>query len=258
MRIPVTALLLVPAVAFAASNALDGTWKARIDSIKVSGKPDSYLLANGTYTCSSCNPPLTVKADGADHAVTGHPYYDAATVKVIDASSIEITYHRAGKVSARETDTVSADGKSYTGKFVNYDGAKEVTGTFSEKRVSAGPSGAHAISGEWLQDQLASANDALTIVSYEMGADDFKMSSNGRHYEAKFDGKEYPVVGDPGHTTVTLKRLSENAVEETDHRQGKVTDVIHIAAAADGKSVRIEDKDLAHGQTTTLTLDKQP
>ena len=256
MRIPVTALLLAPAVAFAGSS-LDGTWKSRLDSFQVSGKPDSFLLADGTYTCSSCNPELKVKADGMDHAVTGHAYYDSATVKVINPSTIEQTLRRAGKVIGKETDTVSADGKSYTGTFVNYDGTKEVTGTFTEKRVSAGPAGSHAISGSWQPDQLTAGNDALRTVTYAMTGDGFKMNANGQSYDAKFDGKEYPVTGDPGHTTVTLKRLSANAVEETDHRQGKVTDVIRIATAADGKTIKIEDKDVAHEQTVTFTLDKQ-
>jgi hypothetical protein len=256
MRIPLTALLLVPGVALAGSS-FDGTWKSRLDSFQVTGKPDTYLLADGMYTCSSCNPELKVKADGVDHPATGHPYYDSVTVKVINPTTVEAIYHRAGKVVAKETDTVSADGKSYTGAFVNYDGAKEVTGTFTEKRLSAGPAGSHAISGGWLTDAVTGGNDALRTVSYEMSNDGFKMSANGQSYDAKFDGKEYPIVGDPGHTTVTLKRLSANDVEETDHRKGKVTDVIHLATAVDGKSLKVEDKDVAHEQTVTFTLDKQ-
>jgi hypothetical protein len=257
MRMSVTALLLTPAVAFAGST-LDGTWKTRLDSFSISGKPDTFLLADGTYSCTSCNPSLTVKADGLDHAVTGHAYYDSVTVKIVNPSTVEITYHRAGKVSGKETDTVSADGKTYSGVFANYDGSKEVTGSFTEKRVSAGPAGSHAISGDWLADQLTAGNDALRTVDYQMTADGLKMSANGQSYDAKFDGKEYPVAGDPGHTTVTLKRLSASVVEETDHRQGKVTDVIHLATAADGKTMKVEDKDVAHGQTVTFTLDKQP
>ena len=256
MRIPVTALLLAPAVAFAGSS-LDGTWKSRLDSFQITGKPDSLLLADGTYTCSSCNPELKVKADGADHAVTGHAYYDSAAVKVINPTTIEITLRRAGKVTSKETDTVSADGKMFTGNFVNYDGTKEVAGSFTEKRASAGPAGSHAISGTWHPDQLTAGNDALRTVTYEMTGDGFKMNANGQSYDAKFDGKEYPITGDPGHTTVTLKRLAANEVEETDHRQGKVTDVIRIATAADGKTMKIEDKDMAHEQTVTFTLDKQ-
>ncbi|MGO9803991.1 MAG: hypothetical protein ACLPTM_01090 [Steroidobacteraceae bacterium] len=258
MRILLAALLLVPAAALAGSSSFDGTWKTEIGTLKVSGKADSYLLADGTYTCSNCNPPLTVKADGADHAVTGHAYYDTVSVKVVNPSTIDITYHRAGKVSGHDTITVAADGKTLTDKFVNNDGTKEMNGSFTEKRLSAGPAGAHAVSGEWQPDQLTAANDAATTVSYEMRGEHFKMSSNGQSYDAQFDGKEYPVVGDPGHTTVTLKRIAANTVEETDHRQGKVTDVIRLATGADGKTIHVEDKDVAHGQTATMTLDKQP
>jgi hypothetical protein len=36
-----------------------------------------------------------------------------------------------------------------------------------------------------------------------------------------------------------------------------VVDEIHLAAAQDGKTIAVTDKDVAHGQTTTYTLDKQ-
>ena len=157
----------------------------------------------------------------------------------------------------KETDTVSADGKSFTGTYVNYDGAKEATASFTEKRVSAGPAGSHAISGSWLQDQQTAGNDAIRTVTYAMTNDGLKMNYNGQSYDAKFDGKEYPITGDPGHTTVTLKKIAANVVEETDHRQGKVTDVIRIASAPDGKTIKVEDTDVAHEQTITFTLDKQ-
>src|SRR5256884_9556194 len=87
MRIYISALLLVPAVALA-SSAFDGTWKSRLDSFKVAGKPDSFLLVDGEYTCSSCNPELKVKADGVSHKGTGHAYYHEAMGEVISPASI--------------------------------------------------------------------------------------------------------------------------------------------------------------------------
>jgi hypothetical protein len=256
MRIFLAALLLVPAAALAGSSSFDGTWKMRVDSVKFGGKADSFLLADGIFTCSSCDPALKVPADGADHPVSGHAYYDSVTVKVVNPMTIEIIYHRAGKVSSHDILTVSADGKTLTDKFANFDGTQEASGRAIEKRLGAGPAGAHAISGEWQVNQFT-ANQAASTVSYEMTGEHFKMKANGQSYDAKFDGQEYPVVGDPGHTTVTLKRIDANTVEETDHRQGKVTDVIRLATAADGKSLQLEDKDLAHGQTVAMTLDKQ-
>ena len=109
MRIYISALLLVPAVALA-SSAFDGTWKSRLDSFKVAGKPDSFLLVDGEYTCSSCNPELKVKADGVSHKVTGHAYYDEAMVKVISPTSIELTIKQQGKEIGTTTYSVSADG----------------------------------------------------------------------------------------------------------------------------------------------------
>ncbi len=104
---------------------------------------------------------------------------------------------------------------------------------------------------------MTEANDALSIVTYEMAADHFSMHANGQSYNAKFDGKEYPVEGDPGHTMVSLKRIDANTVVETDKRGGKVTDEIRIAAAKDGKTIELTDQDLIRGQTSTITLEKQ-
>jgi hypothetical protein len=256
MRIVISALLLVPAVALA-SSAFDGTWKGRVDSFKVSGKPDTFVIAAGTYTCTSCIPEIKIKADGVDHAVTGHDYYDTVAVKIVDATTVERTNKMAGKVTGSASVTVSADGSTLTGKFTDYTGEKPATFSYTEKRVAAAPAGAHATSGSWQQNKVNDANDAVTIVAYEMTPDHFSMHANGQSYNAKFDGKEYPVEGDPGHTVVSLKRIDDHTVLETDRRQGKVTDEIRLAASKDGKTVDVTDKDPVHGQTITFTLEKQ-
>jgi hypothetical protein len=256
MRIFIPALLLVPAAALA-SSALDGTWKTRMESLKTTGKPDRYVVADGNYACTSCVPEVKVKADGTDQKVTGQDYYDSKAVKIVDAKTVEITNKLAGKTIGQITVTISADGSTLTGKFTDYSGAKPATATYTEKRVAAAPPGAHAMSGSWQPEQLGDANEALRTTTYKMSGDHFSMQWNGQSYDAKFDGKEYPVTGDPGHTVVTLKRIDENTVEETDRRNGKVTDEIRIAAAKDGKTLQVTDKDPVHGQTTTYTLEKQ-
>jgi hypothetical protein len=256
MRIIVTAALLLPALAFA-SSPFDGTWKARLDSVKMSGKPDVFQIANGEYSCSSCVPAVKVKADGAMHKVEGHPYYDELAARVVDPTTVEIRQQQAGKASGSVIYTVSKDGDTLTGKFTDDSGAKTVTGQFTEKRVAAASTGAHAISGSWMQSSLSDMNDAGLTVAYESAGDHFRMQANGQSYDAKFDGKEYPVVGDPGHRQVTLKRIDANTIEEIDHLQGKVSDEIRLATAADGKSMTLTDKDVLHGQTSTVTFDKQ-
>lgn len=255
MKNLVSTLLLVPATAMAGS-ALDGTWKTNLDSVKTSGKPDVYLLAGGEYTCSSCSPELKVKADGADHKVSGHAYYDTIMVKVTGPNSDEQVMKQGDKTVVRLIESVSSDGKTLTSKFTNYTGEQPLTGEVTAKRVAAAPAGAHPVSGSWQQETFK-ADDTLRTVKYQMTADGFQMHWNGQSYDAKFDGKEYPVVGDPGKTTVSLKKIDANSVEETDHRQGKVVDEIHLAASKDGKTIAVTDKDVAHSQTMTYTLDKQ-
>jgi len=256
MRNLLPALLLLPAVALA-SSAFDGTWKMRMDSMKTTGKADQFQVLDGMYSCSSCVPEIKVKADGTDQKVEGHPYYDTVAVTVASPSSIHVVEKQGGKLVISVNYEVSTDGKTLTGKFQDYTGSKMATGTFTETRRAPAPPGSHRVSGSWQPDQLHEANDAQRTFAYQMTNDQFSMHWNGQSYNAKFDGKEYPVHGDPGKTVVTLKRLDDYNVQETDSRDGKVTDEIHIAAAKDGQSIEVTDNDVLHHQITTFTLDKQ-
>jgi hypothetical protein len=246
--------LLLPAAALAGTG-FDGTWKTNMESLKTTGKPYVLLLAGGEYTCSFCNPTYTVKADGVDHEVTGQAYFDTAQVTVTGPNSAEIVLKQRSKEVVRFSDTVSADGATLTSKVTNHEGAQTVTDEFTAKRVAAAPAGSHPLSGSWQEQQHFRGN--LRTVQYRMTAGGFQMRWNGQSYDAKFDGREYPVAGDPGKTTVSLKKIDDSTVEETDHRQGKVVDEIRLALAKDGNTIAVIDKDIALGQTITYTLEKQ-
>ena len=107
-------LLLFPALG-TAQSAFNGTWKFKLDNAQFAKKPEVYLLRNGTYACKTCVPPITVKADGRDHAVTGHPYFDSMAVKVVDDHTIEQTNKKNGKVVGTSRTSVS-DGFSFPGR----------------------------------------------------------------------------------------------------------------------------------------------
>jgi hypothetical protein len=252
MRLLFPALLL-PAAAFAGTG-FDGTWKTNMESLKTTGKPLVLLLAGGEYTCSSCTPPYKIKADGADHKVTGQAYFDTANVKVTGANSAEIVLKQGSKELVRFSDTVSADG-TLTSKVTNHMGTESATDELTAKRVGAAPADSHPLSGSWLEQEHVAGD--LRPVQYRMSAEGFQMRWNGQSYDARFDGKEYPVAGDPGKTTVSLKKIDDATVEETDHRQGKVVDEIRLALAKDGNRITVIDRDIAHGQTITYTLEKQ-
>jgi hypothetical protein len=250
-------LLLAPALVLAGSG-FDGTWKMRPETLKVTGIARRELIAGGFYSCANCMPPIErIKADGSDQKVSGHDDYDTLAVKVRDRRSVEMTYKRQGQLVQVDTRTLAADGRTLTGRYTDYSGASPASAAFTEKRVAAAPPGAHALSGSWLQTGLFEPNAAFASVSYQMTDDSFGMQSNGRHYQAKFDGREYPMEGDPAGTTVNVRRLSPNAVLETDLRNGVVTRVIRLGVSADGAMLTVTDRDLKRATVSTLSFARE-
>lgn len=139
--------LAFPACALAQS-ALNGTWKTDVSSMKGSGKPVVISLKDGVYA-NNANPPIKVKADGEDHAVTGHPNFDTMAIAVVDDHSFRETEKKAGKVVATGTFSVAPDGNSGTYQFTDDSGAAPVTGKLIVQRVAKGAPGSNAAAGTW-------------------------------------------------------------------------------------------------------------
>jgi hypothetical protein len=257
MKRLISLALLLPVMALAKSP-FDGTWMTKVDSIKTSGKPDVFELTNGMYSCSSCVPAYKVKADGSEQPVAGHDYVDHESVKVVNATTLEFTDKKAGKLTQTTSMTVSADGSMLTGKFTNYTGEKPVTGGFSEKRVAAGPAGSHGTSGSWQQGPMSDLSDLARTVKMQSTDNGLKVMWNGQVLDAKFDGKDYAWTNDPGNTMSALKKVSDSQIEETDHRGGKLTDIQVFTVSADGKSITAVDNDKVHDTKTSSMMEKQP
>ena len=251
--------LLAPAVAMAQS-AFDGTWKIDIKTAQFPKKPDVYLLQDGMYHCRTCAPAIDVKADGQDQKVAGHPYYDMVSVKVVDDHTVEITNKKNGRMVATAKNTVSADGNTLTFEFSDSSAtnADPVTGKGEEMRVAKGPAGAHAISGSWRTTKVDTVSDNGLFFTYKVEGDSLSMTTpTGQSYTAKLDGTEAPYKGDPGTSSVSVKRVDKNTFEETDKRDGKVISVARITISADGKSMTIAVDDKLHGTTMRFVAAKQ-
>lgn len=252
------AVVLLASATLFAQSPFDGTWMTKLDTAKFPAKPEKYSLTNNMYECLTCIPKLDVKADGHDQKVTGHPYYDTIAVKVVNASSVEFTEKKDGKVMATDTRTVSSDGNMLNDKFTDMTGSQPVTGEIKSTRVGPGPAGSHALSGAWRTSKVEGVSSNGLTVTYQGSANGLKMSDpNGNSYDAKFDGKDYPIQGDPGHTMVSLKRIGDDTIEETDKRDGKVVGVNRMTVSKDRKFIHVEFIDKERGTTTTATMEKQ-
>lgn len=251
--------VLIPAAA-AAQSAFDGTWKIDVKTAQFPTKPDSYLLKDGVYECSTCIPPVKVKADGLDHQVTGHSYYDSVAIKVINDRSVEETDKKNGKVVTTATTVVSADGKTATFEYSDSSATNgaPITGKGEATLAKAGPAGSHAISGDWKMSKMDSISENAVLVTYKIEGDSLTMSDpTGQSYVAKLDGTDAPYKGDPGLTTVSVKRIDKNTIQETDKRDGKALVVARMTVSADGKSLTFASQDVERGTTSKVTAIKQ-
>jgi hypothetical protein len=245
-------LALVPCTA-RATGAFDGTWKTNVAHSKPSTKPIEWELANGVYTCTSCTPPTySVKADGTDQKVTGHPFDTVAVT--VDGNTVQTVFKLHGKVLGSAKMVVSGD--SLSREYTDVTGTQPFVEKITMRRVSAGPPGSHPLSGSWRIAKIDSESEAGSTTTYGITDDGFTMSSNGQSYDAKFDGNKYPVVGDPTSVSVTVKKLSPTQVEERDYRNGKLIDIVHLSVSADGKTIHGVDTAVQVGRTSRFTLDK--
>jgi len=238
----------------------DGTWRLDLSKAQLPKKPDKYLLQNGAYKCETCAPPYEVKADGQDQKVTGHPYFDTVSVRVVNPKTVEFTQKKNGKVVGTDKETISDDGKQLLDEFTWQPEAsnKQQNGKAVSTRVAMGPAGSHAISGSWQGEKLQDFSQDAMMWTYKSTGNGLSMKGGtGESYEANFDGKDYPFKGDPGVTSVSLKKISATSLEETDKREGKVISVSRISLSPDGKSMKIEVDDKLHGTTSSYVATKQ-
>ena len=249
--------LLLPLAALA-DSPFDGTWVAKDESQVMDPKPYVLSLASGVFENKTAVPPIKVKADGTDQPVTGHATYDTAAVKSGGADSFDVTVKKAGKTMGTSNYAVSADGKTLTQKWTDQSGTETASGENLYTRAGPAPAGAHAASGSWriTKSQNTSAN-ARTI-TYKSTPDGMSYSTpTGQSYTAKFDGKEVPVAGDPGGTTVSLKKVNANTFVETDQVKGKVVEVDHWTVGPDGKTMKVEWERKDSGRKGSAVFDKQ-
>jgi len=86
-----------------------------------------------------------------------------------------------------------------------------------------------------------------TTVVYEAVDDNVKVTVDGtdgegkpthNEWTGKFDGKDYPLTGDPASdTAVRTRRLDDRMTELTNKKDGKVTATGRIVVSADGQDL---------------------
>jgi hypothetical protein len=119
------------------------------------------------------------------------------------------------------------------------------------------------------KSKLAPGTSKNSTVVYQAMGDEVKVTVEGTNssgqpthneWTGKFDGKFYPVTGDPNTDERAYKQINGRTMDLTTKKGGKVTATGRIVVAADGKSrtVTIKSAD-SMGMTSisTAVYDKQ-
>jgi hypothetical protein len=108
-----------------------------------------------------------------------------------------------------------------------------------------------------------------TTVVYEAAGDSVKVTVDGvdadgkpshNEWTGKFDGKDYPLTGDPAADSRSYKKIDARTMELTNKKGGKPVTTGKITVSADGKSrtVAVSGTDASGKKvTSTAVYDKQ-
>lgn len=250
---------LFPA-AISAQSPFDGTWKVDLNLEKSTQPPLEYVLENGEFSCKSCTPPYSVKADGQDHKLSVSPYFDSMAITIVDDHTLSRVDKKDGQQVGTSKTWVSEDGQvlQREASRINAPGEQPETVKYSWKRISPGPKGSHAVSGRWQDFRLESLSENAQTFTLKVDGDTLAMSSPiGDSYTAKMDGTQAPVKGDRGTDHVSVKKLGPNALEETAFLNGTVVSITKMTVSPDGKTLKMTTDWKVVPQKTESTFNKQ-
>lgn len=267
--------LLFGALRLMAADPFTGTWKVDPSKAQISPdgrealvigtptgagrqKPSKLEIANGTFKCLTCDLPVTVKADGTDQPVSGHPGFDTLSVRIVDDHHLEEVYKKAGKITFENKVAVSPDGMTATHELISHplSSDKPVTGAQTDKRVGKSALG-HAFSGTWVTEKVQDISENGLSFMLTQSGDSLKMSdATGASYDAKLDGKEHPYQGSANTDHIVLKRINARTIEETDKGGGKVLSTSRMTVSPDDRTLTMVIRDTT-GHVITLVWNKQ-
>jgi hypothetical protein len=108
-----------------------------------------------------------------------------------------------------------------------------------------------------------------TMVVYEADGDNVKVTTDGpdkdgkpihTEWTGKFDGKDYPLTGDPTSDSRSYKKIDDRTLTMANKKGGKVTTSGRIVVSPDGKSrtLQVTGTDSAGKKvSSTAVYDKQ-
>ncbi len=115
------------------------------------------------------------------------------------------------------------------------------------------------------KSKIAAGSGKNETVVYAMDGDKVKVTVDGvdakgnpthDEWTGKYDGKDYPVTGDPDADMRAYRRVNDHTVTITQKKEGKTTSMLRVVVAPDGKSRRVTNTttDKSGKKTTSVSV----
>jgi len=235
-------------------GTITGEWMVNLDSAEFANDNRNYVLADGVFDCQSCIPPYQMPADGEWQTID-RPGADSGMIEIVDDNSIRSAFRLGEEELGSTVWTVSEDGQTLTTEFTDMSGDETVTGSETFTRVSDGPEGSHAVSGEWTNAGEISVSDEGLRFSYSVEGDQYTSMGNGQSYTATLGGEPVAIEGSNSNVMVAVEETGENAYRETYSRDGEVLSVTEITI--DGDTMSAVSSDQRDGSSVSYTAQRQ-
>ena len=215
-----------------AETGLAGTWVVDTETATFEDDNNSYLVADGQYTCQSCDPPYSVAASG-EWVEVDRPSVDAVKFAIVDDMTVTSAGQRNGKEVGNSTWTVSEDGQTMTVAWNDLEGAEATSGTTTYARTAAGPEGAHAVSGDWKVTGVGDMSEAARTVTYALDGDTVTITGNNGTTTLTLGGDAVTPAGDETGGMTAMEKVSDNVYRQTYSRDGEVLSVTEVTIEGD-------------------------
>ena len=212
-----------------------GTWRLNLAKSDFGETVVTYAeTASGEMQLTTTGQSYTFRMDGKDYPAL---YGATSAWKAIDDTTWETVVRQEGKRISTGTTTLSPDGKTLTS---NIKGQKPSGGTFDSTRVYERVSGGPGLVGSWkTKNRPVGTPDVVELIPAGTDGLTIRFPGDREQCEARFDGKDYPVVGPIAQRglTLALRRTGARSFDVTGTQQGQRLFTIAFTVSDDGHTL---------------------
>ena len=227
MKIATVSMLF--AFSLSAANPLAGTWRLDFDKSPGATPQISKFEHDGEFL-KNTNGPIgyRFKIDGKPHPAPS-AQFDTVIWRQTGPRKFEHATTKDGKTVYTVVTEVGANGltRSYRHTRILENG-KTVVNDGVQERVGGETDPANPLIGHWRLRQVMQWKQSGNQLQYRGGT---------LSYSAALDGKEHPATGSSTIDTVSLRRLSANAIEVTGKKEGKLVYATTHTVSSDGTTL---------------------